>query len=472
MGIFNKHKKTPKGSNHESGTKKTINSAILHSIHDGIIIISGTGVVQYANPAAGLLANFVAEEAVGLHFLSILSLVDQNGAIAENGNNPINIALRENKFIETKAYKIAKNNVKEFVSICLTITPISADSNGDKTIIMRDITKELKDEQERSEFVSTASHEMRTPIASIEGYLGLALSPQTATIDNRARAYLEKARESSQHLGELFRDLLDTSKLDDEQAKTHPVPVEMVALVKSITDKMASDITDKGLHYNFGQHDAGSNMSSSSRKLGQVIYCSIDTDYLREIINNLINNAIKYTPASGIITVSVVGSESEAIISISDTGIGISREHQKHIFQKFYRVDNSQTRSSEGAGLGLYVVKQRVAAMNGRVWVESGEGKGTKFLVAFPRISSADYERQKMAMSSTMMSSSPYAAPSSTQEDSPAPQSTSAESSILNPAAPPDAPVLKPVTYLSANELEQRKAEFGKKMQTDETQNV
>ncbi len=288
---------------------------------------------------------------------------------------------------------IAKINIKEVIPVCLTITPTTLDSSGSKVISIRDISKELKEEQARSEFISTASHEMRTPVASIEGYLGLALNPQTATIDDRAKSYLDKAHEASQHLGQLFRDLLDTSKLEDEM---YPVPVEMITQVKSIAEGMAPAIAAKNLTYTFGATER-----AAANRIEQLIYCSLDVDFLREIIDNLIQNAIKYTQ-EGSITVSVEGDHDHAIVKVTDTGIGISREHQSHVFQKFYRVDNSETRSTEGTGLGLYIATQRAKAMGGRIILESTEGKGSTFSLILPRISAESYERQKMAMESTM----------------------------------------------------------------------
>jgi signal transduction histidine kinase len=388
MGLFRRHKKNQISQNQTVG-------AILASIRDGVIIVDPKGKVKYLNPAAAKLINLHPDEAVDLSYASIIHLVNKNGIPAANGNDPIAAVLRTNQLVETKAFDLVKNNLKEATPICLTIAPTTTDPSSPKVITMRNIATELKEEQERSEFISTASHEMRHPVASIEGYLGLALNPQTATIDDRAREYLIKAHESSQHLGKLFRDLLDVTKLDDNKMKQYPVPVEMTELVRSIADSIAPTATAKGLIYNFGQ-------TESSRKIDQVIYCSLDPDYLREILDNLISNAIKYTPSGGTIIVAIAGDEKNAIITVTDTGPGISREHQNHIFQKFYRVDNSETRNTEGTGLGLYIAKQRAEAMQGRLWVESEEGHGSKFFLTFPRISRDEFTRQNLAHTNPM----------------------------------------------------------------------
>jgi len=412
MGIFSKKNQDdiPDVPDNYNNNGQATRNVILDSIRDSVIIVGGDKNISYMNPAAASLVDYSKDQAVGLHYSTVIRLVDQDGEALQEDRDPIAAAFKTNQYIETRDFGVAKVNAKGTVPIHLAITSVVTNNQDSKVVIMRNISQELKEEQERSEFISTASHEMRTPVASIEGYLGLALSPQTATIDDRARAYLSKAHEASQHLGELFRNLLDTSRLDDNKIKTYFVPVEMTSLIKDIADGMAPNIAAKGLEYQFGKSDPGAVEISSARKLDQLLYCSLDINYLREIIDNIIQNAIKYTP-SGSIVVSVQGDPDEAIVVVADTGIGISREHQKHIFQKFYRVDNSETRSTEGTGLGLYIVKQRTEAMHGRVWVESEEGKGAKFFVAFPRISSEDYERQKLAATSTMQPTAPVASP-------------------------------------------------------------
>jgi hypothetical protein len=129
----------------------------------------------------------------------------------------------------------------------------------------------------------------------------------------------------------------------------------------------------------------------------------------------LVENAIKYTP-DGWITVSVKADDRNAQIIVKDTGLGMPREELSHIFQKFYRVDNRDTREIGGTGLGLYLVKKRVEAMNGRIWAESEPGKGSTFFVSFPRISSEVYRQQRFALDNQTMMQRPQNKPSSTQD--------------------------------------------------------
>ena len=185
---------------------------------------------------------------------------------------------------------------------------------------------------------------------------------------------------------------------------------------------------------------------------------------MREILDNLVENAIKYTPEGGSIYINVRGDGDRALINVTDTGIGISSEDIGHIFQKFYRADNSDTREIGGTGLGLYLVKQRVEAMGGKVWAESAFGEGSTFFVSLPRISSDEYEKrmivvrqiqnQKKMMAQSMMPPAqsgvpmPIQSSATTQPPMPAQpaMSTSAQpNTVASTAAPPNSPTAVPV---------------------------
>ena len=155
------------------------------------------------------------------------------------------------------------------------------------------------------------------------------------------------------------------------------------------------------LNFQFGSNDPAA--VNNSGRLEQVVYGYVDVNFLQEIMNNLIENAIKYTPAGGSIYVNVLGDGDRALINVTDTGIGISSDDIQHVFQKFYRADNSDTRTIGGTGLGLYLVKQRVEAMGGRVWAESAFGEGSTFYVSLPRISGDEYEKRMIAVNNAKM---------------------------------------------------------------------
>ena len=171
----------------------------------------------------------------------------------------------------------------------------------------------------------------------------------------------------------------------------------MTSTVKEIADRQFAAMASKQLTYTFGSNSG----VDDKMQLGQLVYAMVDIDFLQEIMNNLIENAIKYTPEGGSIWVAVRGDGDNVLINVTDTGMGISPDNLTHIFQKFYRVDNSQTREIGGTGLGLYIVKERVEAMGGRVWAESTFSEGSTFYVSLPRISEEEYKRQLLVIQNT-----------------------------------------------------------------------
>lgn len=371
----------------------------LHFIAEGVLLVDERGVIQFANPAAAKMAGYgAANDIVGLALQSVLKLEDANETPIDPTKNPFCLAFSANQSISTRDYLLMSSQATHRIAIALTCIPTGG-PHDDRIVTFRDITKELAEENEQTEFISTASHEMRTPVASIEGYLGLALNPQTATIDARARQYLEAAHASSQHLGRLFKDLLDVTKLEDNRLKPRLVPVDAVEIVRQISDERAKDVQAKRLKYSFGTAEA----SGDKKRVEPKVYMATDVDFLREIMDNLIENAIKYTPEGGEVWVNARGDGDKVLINVTDTGIGVSNEDAGHVFQKFYRVDNSQTRQIGGTGLGLYLVKQRVEALGGRVWVESAFGDGSTFYVSLPRISDSEYEKMRIAQENERM---------------------------------------------------------------------
>jgi len=407
MSIFDFIKKGPgtqTGANSAGGTVAGAESAeilanlVLNTIDSGVIIVLPTGVIEYINPAAvSLLGGQMAQNFLGAKLEDILKLENGQGVAIPAQNNLVFYAVNNGQNYTTREYFLVNLQGQKKPVAFKIITAHSP--KNERIVTFYDITSELEAESEQTEFISTASHEMRTPVASIEGYLGLALNPKTATIDERAKKYLEEAHKSSQHLGKLFRDLLDVTKLDDKRIKAHLTPIEVTSTVRSIAEGQIPKMSEKDIHFTFGS-SSSANMNGG-RVINQEVFAAVDVDFLREIINNLIENAIKYTNNGGGIWVNVRGDGDRVLINVTDTGIGISPEDSKHVFQKFYRADNSETRTIGGTGLGLYIVKERVEAMSGSTWVESTFGEGSTFYVAFPRLTYEEYLRRKQIEANT-----------------------------------------------------------------------
>ena len=439
MSIFDFIKKGPgiqTGANSAGGAAAGAESAeilanlVLNTIDSGVIIALSTGVIEYINPAAvSLLGGQMVQNFLGAKLEDILKLENGQGVAIPAQNNLVFYAVNNGQNYTTREYFLVNLQGQKKPVAFKVITAHSP--KNERIVTFYDITSELEAESEQTEFISTASHEMRTPVASIEGYLGLALNPKTATIDERAKKYLEEAHKSSQHLGKLFRDLLDVTKLDDKRIKAHLLPIEVTSTVRSIAEGQIPKMSEKNIHFTFGS-SSSANMNGG-RVINQEVFAAVDVDFLREIINNLIENAIKYTNNGGGIWVNVRGDGDRVLINVTDTGIGISPEDSKHVFQKFYRADNSETRTIGGTGLGLYIVKERVEAMSGSTWVESTFGEGSTFYVAFPRLTYEEYLRRKQIEANTQAMTPQNSAASVPKDSSPNENQTPANEN-QNPA--------------------------------------
>ena len=361
---------------------------VINAIDDGVLAISKDGNIELINPSAQQIIGWDQGDALGLNWKSVLKLVTSDGKDVEDLENPIAQSLSKNQPTHNdKLFLLTSSEKRILVSI--VSSPVGTDGEG-IIVVFRDITKEKAEEREQAEFISTASHEMRTPVASIEGYLGLALNPATAHIDEKARDFITKAHESAQHLGRLFQDLLDISKVEDGRMKNNPKIINVNEFLKDIFDGLATKASEKQLNYIFMPDIVG---ESKEKSLQPIFYANIDPDHFREVVSNLIENAIKYTP-SGEVVVNVTGDDKQISISVKDSGIGIPAEDIPHLFQKFYRVDNSDTREIGGTGLGLYLSRRLAEAMSGNLRVESKYKEGSTFYLEIPRMSSSEAKQR------------------------------------------------------------------------------
>ena len=387
---------------------------VINAIADGVIAINGAGTIQLINPAAQQIMGWGKQDAMELDYRSVFKLTDNKDKPITDDNDPIQLVLRSNSSVTRNDLNLLTGAGKKMI-ISLLVSPFGQQGSG-AIIVFRDITSDVAENRQKAEFVSTASHEMRTPVAAIEGYIGLALNPQTATIDDKARIYLTKAHESAQHLGQLFQDLLDVSKAEDGRLNNNPSVIDATAFVRDVVTSLLSTAISKQISLSFApdKNDPGNQVITPA------YYVNVDSGHYREVLSNLIENAIKYTKPSGTVTVDITGDESHVTISIIDTGIGIPGEDIPHLFQKFYRVDNTDTREIGGTGLGLYLCRRLVETMEGRLWVESVYGKGSMFFVELPRMK-GDVAMQQIAQNPPTSSQAPTPAPTAVATPAPAP---------------------------------------------------
>lgn len=384
---------------------------LVQSISDGIIVTDTNSKITFTNSAASEMVEWPEKEVIGFDARKIIRLItdEKTNEIIPGQQHPFTQVLAQRKRFSKTLIILNRKDERKYISLVISPVMLPKDNKIIGAIaVFRDVSAEKNEEQRRGEFISTASHEMRTPVAAIEGYLALALNDKVSKIDPKARDFLDKAHASTQQLGKLFQDLLTSAKAEDGRLTSHPAAIEMGEFIKQLANDLRFGAEKKGLKVEFIINSAKENnkvidtsASVGSQKTIQPFYYSYaDPDRIREVITNVFDNAVKYT-AEGGIKLGITGNEQVVQIRISDTGPGISKEDLPHLFQKFYRVDNSATRSIGGTGLGLFICKKIIELYKGNIWAESKSGKGASFFINLPRLTATQaQELQKIEASS------------------------------------------------------------------------
>lgn len=374
-------------------SNKQQSATLIQSIADGIIVTDTEGKITLMNPAAAKMTEWPVNEAVGVDAILVAKLSKETGEEIPADENPFTSVLRQKEHVNQILQLTGRDN--KVLVVSLVISPVTEPGSENiigSVAVLRDISDARAAEKQRADFISTASHEMRTPVAAIEGYLALALNEKVSSVDSRARGYLEKAHTSTQHLGKLFQDLLTSSKAEDGRLSNHPQVVEMGSFMQQLTDDLKFAAEKKGLFVEFligssnDAIDATNKDTVSTHVLKPLYYVHADPDRMREVITNLFDNACKYTD-QGKISIGLTGDTDVVQVYVRDTGSGIPADDIPHLFQKFYRVDNSATRTIGGTGLGLFICRKIVELYKGRIWVESELNKGSTFFINLPRLS-------------------------------------------------------------------------------------
>lgn len=391
MGLFKK-------STNSDIDDKSVYTDIFSAIEDGVILFDSKGVIRLFNAGASKITGWEAKDAISLDIKTVIKLVDAKGVQFKEADNPFaKVLVIAQTVKDNNSILVSKSG--EQISVNVAVFPLKSNGNDVKyaVAIIRNVTEERKEEERLADFISTASHEMRTPVAAIEGYLALALNERVASVDTRARDYLEKAHSSTQSLGVLFQDLLTSAKAEDGRLTSHPVVIEVGSFLKQLTEEIRFTAEKKGLKIDFTVGSANViKANSSEQNITPLYYAYADPNRIKEVIINLFDNAVKFT-SEGKISLGITGDNSVVQLYVRDTGAGIPQEDIPHLFQKFYRVDNSATRTVGGTGLGLYICQKIIELYNGKIWVESELGKGSTFYINLPRLTTQQANSMKTA---------------------------------------------------------------------------
>jgi len=331
-------------------------AAILSSSGDPVLVVDETDCVLLLNPAAELAFGLDAESATGHQVTEVIQVglvADLLSGTAEN--------------TESAEWQ---NEAGQTFSLRLSEMHNERDERTGRVLLMRDITryKNLRDNQ--SEFVSTVSHDLRSPLTFMHGYASML--PMVGELNEKQRSFADKIIVGIAQMTDLVDKILDASRLDpDGNYELNRDACDVAMVVSEIASTHQLPAEKKNLRLTVEMDPA-------------LPILNLDDLMLRRALNNLVDNAIKYTPESGAITVGATIQDNNLLLTVKDTGLGISEENQKRLFERFRRVRRREHQAIKGNGLGLFIVKSVAQKHGGDAWVESVEGEGSTFAIRIP----------------------------------------------------------------------------------------
>lgn len=366
-------------SRHELNTEKVRADVIVQNIDEGIVVTDTEGKVTFINQAAERILGWRSTDLIGKKFVDEVPLIDNSGNIVPIANRPLQRSLEAAESISAVATYRRKDG--QVLPVSVTGMPVKVEGKMTGAIgTFRDISEEQQIARTKSEFVTLASHQLRTPISAIAWLSELLLHGDAGKLSHEVHEHIEDIYHSNQRMASLVSEMLIVSSLELESLPVQPQATDLEKLTKRIFDQQRS------LH-----PQATANIRQTYASDLPQLQC--DPEIITLILRNLISNALKYTPASGNIKLSITTdtgtkltrqSHGSVVITVQDTGYGIPRSAITKVFTKFFRAANIVHKDTDGTGLGLYIVKALLDYVGGSISFSSHEGKGTTFTVHLP----------------------------------------------------------------------------------------
>ncbi len=355
----------------EQQVEASKSNSILEGVADGVVVSDEDGAIILFNSAAERILEIKRDRVLSRPIATLSGLYGGGGrrwmdAIQRWMENPASIRVGD--------YLSETLELEEKV-VNVMLAPVHMGDQFLGTVsVLRDITRDVEVDRMKTDFISNVSHELRTPMTSIKGYADLLVMGAAGEVSDRQREFLSTIKNNADRLSNLVNDLLNISRIDSGRVELNMQPVNMVKLLRSVSNNLAGRI----------RNDQKS-ISVIERIAEDLPLISADAEKLTQIMTNLVDNAYQYTPEGGKITLAVYLEDASVVFSVSDTGIGIPKKYADRIFDRFFRNDEHPlVMETPGTGLGLAIVKELVDMQGGRIWFDSEEGRGTTFFVAMP----------------------------------------------------------------------------------------
>lgn len=343
---------------------------LLESIGDGIVVTDQNGKVLNMNQSAEEMFGIKKQSAAGDVFWDIVQFEDENGKIVPKENRPTFRSIHSLEKV-TGTYTFLQKGDGKLTAIATSTPVIYRGKVAGVIVVFHDVTREKEIEKSKTEFVSLASHQLRTPLSSIRWRTEEMLSEEIGPLNDTQKQYAQKVYNANQRMIKLTDMFLDVSRIETGSLHLVPESVNLPTLHKEALSDLSALIAEKKLSLE----------SDIEETLPPIL---TDRNCLLTVLQNLLSNAVKYTPNGGKIKITAASLGETITVSISDTGYGIPKNDQSRIFTKLFRAGNISERETDGNGLGLYLVKSTLELLGGKIWFESQEDKGTTFFFEIP----------------------------------------------------------------------------------------
>ncbi|HJQ08124.1 MAG TPA: ATP-binding protein [Candidatus Saccharimonadales bacterium] len=355
---------------------KAKDEAIFAGMGEGLIVTDTAGVILLMNGIVEDMFELGHGTSIGRHLLGLLRLGDEQGNPTQDNDFSIAQALHQGQKT-TQTFSFIKNDGKK-IFVDITVTPVIQKAANDSVsqiigaiAIVRDITKEKEVDRMKTEFISLASHQLRTPLSAIKWFSEMLITGDAGKLSPEQEEFAHNIADSTQRMIELVNSLLNISRMESGRIIIDPKPTDLQQLVSGIINDLKGKTEEKKQSLAISVHK-------------DLPLINIDPHMIGQVYLNLLTNAIKYTPEGGDISVIISRKDNQVISQVSDTGYGIPKDEQSKMFQKFFRAANVAQVVTDGTGLGMYLVKAIIETSGGKIWFESEEGKGSTFWFSLP----------------------------------------------------------------------------------------
>lgn len=358
--------------------EKAKSDSLLESIGDGIIATDQDGRITVINKSAEDMLGFAGPEMLDKSIVDVIVLKDQTRKEVPLHKRPMALALSTGKKATSPTgttYYYERKDKATF-PVALTVTPFVVNEKIVGTIVVfRDITIEKEIDRMKTEFVSLASHQLRTPLTSINWFIEMLINQDAGKLNEQQMGYLKEIYKGSKRMVNLVNDLLNVSRLETGRLKIEPKSTDLVGFIEDAIKEMKPLAKLKKCKIEF---------KKPKKKISKL---PIDKTLLNQVVHNMLTNAVKYSRTKSCsVKVELISKDAKNYqLSVTDSGIGIPKSEQPRIFEKFFRADDAVQTAAEGSGLGLYVAKMIMDSSGGKIWFESKKGKGTTFYITIPK---------------------------------------------------------------------------------------